>query len=96
MTKLKSCPICGIEKPRMVHYALPMKWNPDSWEETEDCLFEPMITYKHIECSNCGAASPYPQILIDAAVNDWNHEDENGNRSYVLQYIIDEDMEVEE
>lgn len=96
MIKAKPCPICGIGKPRMVHYAIPMKYNPDAWEETEDCLFEPMITYKRIECANCGATSDYLEILIDAAVSDWNHEDENGNRDRVVQYIIDEDCEVEE
>ena len=96
MTKLKPCPICEIGKPRMVHYALPLKYNPDAWEETEDCLFEPMITYKRIECSNCGASTLALEINVDAAKAAWNHEDENGHRSWIGQYIIDEDMEVEE
>ena len=96
MIKLKPCPICGIGKPRMVHYALPMKYYPDDWEETEDCLFEPIITYKHIECSNCGASTLDYTISIDYAIEDWNSEDKDGNRDCVMQYIIDENMEVEE
>lgn len=96
MTKLKPCPICGIGKLRMVHYALPLKYNPDVWEETEDCLFEPVVTFKHIECSNCGASALNYTISVDYAIEDWNHEDKNGNRDCVMQYIIDEDMEVEE
>lgn len=95
MTKLKPCPICGIGKPRMVHYALPMKWNFDAWEETEDCLFEPMMTYKRIECSNCGATAGL-MLTCDLAIDNWNQETEDGNRIGILQYIIDEDMEVEE
>ena len=94
MTKLKPCPICGIGTPRMVHYAPPMKWNFDAWEETEDCLFEPQFTFKRIECSNCGASTGALEISIDAAIGDWNHETENGSRCYVVQYIIDEDLEV--
>ena len=96
MTKLKPCPICGIGKPRMVHYALPLKYNPDAWEETEDCLFEPMTTYKRIECSNCGASALTLEINVDTAEAEWKHEDENGNRIWIGQYIIDEEMEVEE
>ena len=96
MTKLKPCPICGIGKPRMVHYALPMKWNFDAWEETEDCLFEPMMTYKRIECSNCGATTAFLSVKIDDAIDDWNYEDEEGKRPAIIQYIIDENLEVEE
>lgn len=96
MTKLKPCPICGIGKLRMAHYALPMKWNFDAWKETENCLFEPMMTYKRIECSNCRATSAFLSRFIDGAVSDWNYEDENGDRARIVQYIIDEDMEVEE
>ena len=95
MTKLKPCPICGIGKPRMVHYALPMKWNFDACEETEDCLFEPMLTYKRIECSNCGATTGL-SLTCDMAFADWNEEKEDGNRIGIVQYITDEDMEVEE
>lgn len=95
MTKLKPCPICGIGKPRMVRYALPMKWNFDAWEETEDCLFEPMFTYKRIECSNCGATTGLA-LTCDFAIDDWNQETEDGERVGIIQYIIDEDMEVEE
>ena len=95
MNKLKPCPICGIGKPRMVHYALPMKWNFDVWEETEDCLFEPMLTYKRIECSNCGATTCLV-LACDSAIDDWNQETEDGERVGIIQYIIDEDMEVEE
>ena len=96
MTKLKPCPICGIGKPRMVHYALPMKWNFDAWEETEDCLFEPIVTYKYVECGNCGARATGLDISIDSAVNVWNAEDNDGNRMFVVQHIFDEDLEVEE
>ena len=95
MTTLKPCPICGIGKPRMVHYALPMKWNFDAWEETEDCLFEPIATYKRVECSNCGASTVLV-LTCETAIRDWNHEKEDGNREYVFQYITDEDMEVKE
>ena len=95
MAKLKPCPICGIGKPRMVHYALPLKYNPDTWEETEDCLFEPMITYKRIECGDCGATTGL-MLTCDLAIDNWNQETEDGNRVGIIQYITDEDMEVEE
>ena len=95
MTKLKPCPICGIGKPRMVHYALPLKWNFDAWEETEDCLFEPMLTYKRIECGNCGATTVL-MLTCDLAIDIWNQEVEDGNRLGIIQHIIDEEMEVEE
>lgn len=95
MIKVKPCPICGIGKPRLVHYALPMKWNFDAWEETEDCLFEPMVTYKHIECSNCGAFAVGLNISIDGAIRDWNMEGDDGKRTCIVQYIIDEELEVE-
>ena len=94
--KVKPCPICGIGKPRMVHYAIPMKFNLDAWEETEDCLFEPIVTYKHIECSNCGAYAAGLPIQIEDAVGDWNLEDDNGRRIYIVQYVYDEELEVEE
>lgn len=96
MSRIKPCPICGIGKPHMVHYAIPLKVNPDCWEETEDCLFEPMVTYKYIECSNCGARATGLEIRVDDAVNVWNEEDDNGNRTFVVQYIADEELEVVE
>ena len=95
MIKLKPCPICGIGKPRMVHYALPLMYNPDVWEETEDCLFEPMLTYKRIECGNCGATTGLV-LTCDLAIDNWNQETEDGNRVGIIQYITDEELEVEE
>lgn len=92
--KVKPCPVCGIGTPRMVHYALPMKFFPAAWEETEDCLYEPMITYKRIECSNCGASTVGLTTNIDIAAEDWNYTDKEGNRSGVVQYIIEEVLEV--
>ena len=95
MIKVKPCPICGVGKLRMTHYALPMKYHPDVWKETDDCLFEPVATVKRIECSNCGATTWNLHMPIQDAIKEWNEEDENGNRSEVLQYIIDEDLKVE-
>lgn len=94
--KVKPCPICGIGIPRLVHYAIPMAIHPDGWEETEDCMFEPIITYKKVECANCGAAVVGFQIQCDEAYKDWNYEDKNGDRSLVVQYVYDEELEVEE
>ena len=96
MTKLKPCPICGIGKPRMVHYALPLKYNPDAWQETEDCLLEPKMTYKRIECSNCGASTVIVSGNVNTAIKDWNYVMQDGKRPYILQFIIDEELEVEE
>jgi hypothetical protein len=96
MTKLKLCPICGIGKPRIVHYAPPLVFLPDQWEETEDCLYEPKLTFKRIECSNCGASTGALEISSDAAIRDWNQETSDGIRCRIVQYYIDEDMEVEE
>ena len=96
MTKVKPCPVCGIGTPRLIHYAIPMKYNPDVWEETEDCLFEPVITYKKCECSNCGAVVAGFQINCDAAIDDWNWEDGNGNRGMIVQFVYEENLEVEE
>lgn len=95
MTKVKPCPICGIGKLRMSHYAFPLKFNPNLWEETGDCLLEPINTFKRVECSNCGATT-YMNTVVDQAIKYWNEKDENGNRSGVLQYIIDEDLEVKD
>lgn len=90
MTKLKPCPICGIGKPRMVHYAPSLKFFPYQWEETEDCLCEPKFTFKRIECSNCGASTGALEIDSNAAIRKWNQEIE------IVQYVFSEDMEVEE
>lgn len=92
--KVKPCPICKIGKLRVVHYAFPLKFYPDLWEETEDCLLEPVRTFKRVECSNCGATT-YMNSDVEVAVKYWN-EEENGVRHGVLQYIIDEELEVEE
>lgn len=96
MIKVKPCPVCKIGKPRMIFYALPLATNPQVWEETEDCLCEPMVTYKKVECSNCGAISIGYQIDLNEAVKDWNYENEEGDRTQILQYIIEESLEVEE
>ena len=96
MAKLKPCPICGIGKPRMIHYAIPLKYDPDVWEETEDCLFEPIVTYKHIECSNCGAYAVGLGISIEKAIDDWNMESKDGVRTCIVQHVFDEELEVEE
>lgn len=93
--KVKPCPICGIGKPRMVHYAKPMKTDPDGWEETDDGVFEPIVTYKHIECSNCGAYAVGLNIDIDRAVRDWNSELDNGHRNLIVQHVCDEELEVD-
>ena len=93
--KAKLCPICKIGKPRLIHYAVPMKYNFDCWEETDEGIFEPIITYKRVECSNCGAACIGVQIKIDDAIRDWNYMARNNNRSMVLQFIQDESLEVD-
>ena len=96
MTKLKPCPICGIGKPRMVFYAPPLKFQPQQWEETEDCLIEPKMTFKRIECSNCGASNGALEIDLDAAIRDWNQETEDGDRCRIVQHVYNEELEVEE
>lgn len=95
MTKVKSCPICKIGTPRLIHYSIPMKYNPDVWEETEDCLFKPILTSKKVECSNCGASTVTFEMSIEAAINEWNHEDANGKRSWIFQFVAEENLEVE-
>lgn len=92
--KVKPCPVCKIGKPRMVHYAPPLKYSPELWEETENG-FKSMATYKHIECGNCGAYAVGLNLSIDGAVSDWNFEDNNGRRTCIVQYIQDEELEVE-
>lgn len=98
--KVKPCPICGIGKPRMVHFAPPLKIFPDNWEETEDCLFEPIVTSKYIECDNCGARTMYPYVSIDNAIDEWNYTRNYTNgkveRIGVMQYITDEYLEVDD
>ena len=95
MNKVKPCPICGIGNPRMVHYALPMKYFSDCWEETDDCYFEPVATYKRIECSNCGATSIALTLYCDGAIDMWNHETEDGIRDNIIQYVYDEEMKAD-
>jgi len=94
MTKVKPCPICEIGKPRMTHFAIPFKFYPDIWMETEDCLYEPKCTYKRIECSNCGATTML-SITVEQAIEDWNEENEKGIRTGIFQYFMDEDLEVD-
>ena len=95
MSKVKPCPICKIGKPRMIHYASPFIYSPDSWEEVDEGVFDPMVTYKRIECSNCGATSMPWEINCDTAVDDWNYESGNGKRIHIIQYITEEPLEVE-
>ena len=93
--KVKPCPICKIGKLRLVHYAKPMRFDPDDWEETEDCLYEPIMTYKKVECGNCGAITAGWRIKVEEAIKDWNLEDHEGNRGMVVQYYLSEDLKVE-
>lgn len=69
--KAKRCPICG-GKPRYVHYAVPRSVCPDAWEFTETGL-EPMMTYKRIECEDCGA-STMTWLQCDELLELWNQE----------------------
>ena len=93
--KVKPCPICKIGIPRFVYYALPQSVLPSVWEETEDGL-NPMITYKRVECSNCGASTIPMRIKCDQAAEDWNYINEDGSRSQVVQYIKEEVLEVDD
>ena len=94
MIKVKPCPICKIGIPRLVHYAIPMKYDADGWQEVANYVFEPMVTYKKVECSNCGATVVGFQISCDDAIKDWNYEDVDGKRRIIVQYTGEEKLEV--
>ena len=81
--KAKLCPICG-GKPVFIHYAIPKKVCPDAWEETETG-FEPLMTYKRIECENCKATTMY-----------WNQCDELiqvWNERKIIEFITQEPIQ---
>lgn len=55
-----------------MHYAAPRIQYPDAWEETETGL-EPLLTYKRIECEDCGASTMW-WIHCGELITAWNKE----------------------
>ena len=70
--KAKRCKLCGGE-PKYVHYAIPEQDYPDGWYDSEYGR-EPMVLFKRLECSKCGATVAQLVMTVDEAVKYWNEQ----------------------
>ena len=86
--KAKRCKLCGGE-PKYVHYAIPEQDHPDGWDWSEYGR-EPMILFKRLDCSKCGATVAQLVMTVDDAVNYWNEQ------NILVRYGEEKVREVEE